>query len=160
MTNCPCGSGRTFDACCEPILGGTPAATAEALMRSRYTAFTTGNVDYLSQTLSTEARSDFDAADAQNTADSAKWLGLEVRATKGGGEKDETGSVEFVALFSLNGQRQAHHELAAFEREEGRWVYTTGQINPKEAPRQTVKVGRNEPCPCGSGKKYKKCCGA
>ncbi len=129
-------------------------------MRSRYSAFATGNVDYLSKTLSTGARSDFDAAEAQSTADNAKWLGLEVRGTSGGSEKDETGTVEFVALFSLNGQRHVHHELAAFEREDGRWVYTTGQINPKEAPRQTVKVGRNEPCPCGSGKKYKKCCGA
>ena len=92
MTNCPCGSGRTFDACCGPVIGGTPAPTAEALMRSRYSAFATGNVEYLSKTLSTEARSDFDAAEAQNTADSAKWLGLEVRATSGGGEKDETGS--------------------------------------------------------------------
>ena len=160
MINCPCGSGRTFDACCGPIIGGIPAPTAEALMRSRYSAFATGNVDYLSKTLSSEARSDFDAAEARNTAESAKWLGLEIRATSGGGEKDQTGSVEFVALFSLNGQRHVHHELSAFEREDGRWVYTTGQINPKGAPRQTVKVGRNEPCPCGSGKKYKKCCGA
>ncbi len=129
-------------------------------MRSRYTAFAIGNIDYLAETLSSEARKDFDKTDAENTAGNAKWQGLEVRAVTGGGEQDETGTVEFVAHFTLGGQRHAHHELAAFEREDGRWVYTTGQINPKEAPREVVKIGRNAPCPCGSGKKYKKCCGA
>ena len=52
------------------------------------------------------------------------------------------------------------HELASFRREEGRWVYVDGDMNPKGPPRQVAKVGRNEPCPCGSGKKYKKCCAA
>lgn len=160
MRQCPCGSGATLDACCGPVIGGMAAQTAEILMRSRYTAFATGDIGYLSRTLSTEARKDFDEADAEQTASNTRWQGLEVRAVKGGGEKDETGSVEFVAHFSLAGQRHAHHELALFEREDGRWVYTTGQINPKEAPRQSIKVGRNAPCPCGSGKKYKKCCGA
>lgn len=160
MTSCPCGTGQTYDDCCGAIIGGAPALTAEALMRSRYTAFTIGDIGYLAKTLSSAAREDFDEADAKQTADNAKWHGLDVRAVTGGGEHDETGTVEFVAHFGLNGQRNAHHELAAFEREEDRWVYATGQINPKEAPRQVVKVGRNEPCNCGSGKKYKKCCGA
>ena len=160
MTECPCGSGATLAACCGPILSGAAAPTAEILMRSRYTAFTLGDIDHLSRTLSREARKDFDEADAAETPRNTRWLGLEIRAVQDGGEKDETGSVEFVAHFSLAGQRHAHHELSRFEREDGRWVYTTGQINPKAAPRQGVKVGRNAPCPCGSGKKYKKCCAA
>ncbi|WP_282609037.1 YchJ family protein [Pelagibius sp. Alg239-R121] len=160
MTSCPCGTGRNLDDCCGTIIGGAPAPTAETLMRSRYTAFALGNVGYLSQTLSSESRLDFDEVEAENTANNATWLGLEVRDTQGGGENDETGTVEFVASFRLEGQQLAHHELATFKRENGRWVYTDGQINPKGAPRQVVKVGRNEPCPCGSGKKYKKCCGA
>lgn len=32
-------------------------------------------------------------------------------------------------------------------------------LNPPQ-PLISTKVGRNDPCPCGSGKKYKKCCGA
>ena len=88
------------------------------------------------------------------------WQGLEVRAVTDGGRDDETGSVEFVARFRLRGEQRAHHELASFRRERGRWVCAGGEMNPKGPPRQVAKVGRNDPCPCGSGKKYKKCCGA
>lgn len=160
MTPCPCGSGQNFDDCCGAIIGGAPAPTAETLMRSRYTAFAVGNVGYLAETLSSESRADFDEIEAENTASNAKWQGLEIRSTTGGGENDETGTVEFVASFRLEGQQRIHHELGLFEREDGRWVCAGGEVNPKSAPRQVVKVGRNEPCPCGSGKKYKKCCGA
>ncbi len=160
MTSCPCGTGRNLDDCCGAIIGGAPAPTAETLMRSRYTAFALGNVSYLSRTLSFESRLDFDEVEAENTANNVTWLGLEIRGTQGGGENDEAGTVEFIASFRLEGQQRAHHELASFKREDGRWVYSDGLINPKGAPRKIVKVGRNEPCPCGSGKKYKKCCGA
>ncbi|HSV29430.1 MAG TPA: YchJ family metal-binding protein, partial [Candidatus Omnitrophota bacterium] len=78
----------------------------------------------------------------------------------GGGADDETGSVEYVARFKIRGQAHAHHELATFRKEDGRWLYVDGEVNPKTAPRQVAKVGRNDPCPCGSGQKYKKCCGA
>lgn len=160
MTSCPCGSDQNYDDCCGAIIGGAPAPTAEMLMRSRYTAFALGNVGYLAETLSSESRADFDEIEAENTASNSKWQGLEIRGINGGGENDENGTVEFVASFRIEGQQRIHHELATFEREEGRWVCSGGQTNPKSAPRQVVKVGRNEPCPCGSGKKYKKCCGA
>jgi len=160
MTPCPCGSGRKLDDCCGAIIAGASAPTAEALMRSRYSAFTLGHIDYLGDTLAPEARSDFDPIEAGNTASEAAWQGLEVRAVTDGGPDDETGSVEFVARFRLNGEPRVHHELAQFRREQGRWVCSGGDMNPKGPPRQVVKVGRNDPCPCGSGKKYKKCCGA
>ena len=129
-------------------------------MRSRYTAYTLGNMDYLADTLTPEARGDFDPIEAGGTASESLWQGLELRAVTDGGPDDETGSVEFVARFRLHGEQRAHHELARFRREEGRWVCAGGEMDPKGPPRQVTKIGRNEPCPCGSGKKYKKCCGA
>ena len=160
MTQCPCGSEKNLEGCCAPIIGGAPAPTAEALMRSRYTAFSLGEIDYLVDTLSPDIRGDFDPIEAGNTAGEAKWKGLEVRAVTDGGEDDESGSVEFVARFALGGQARVHHELAQFRREEGRWMCVGGTMDPKGQPRKVVKIGRNEPCICGSGKKYKKCCGA
>lgn len=159
MTLCPCGSDQNLDDCCGPIIDGALAPTAEALMRSRYTAYVQGNIGYLADTLSPEIRDDFDQAEAGNTASDAKWQGLELRAVTDGGENDESGSIEFIASFRLGGQLRVHHELAEFRREQGLWMCVGGQVNPKGPPRQFVKVGRNEPCPCGSGKKFKKCCG-
>ncbi|MEI6558310.1 MAG: YchJ family protein [Rhodospirillaceae bacterium] len=158
-TDCPCGSGRTLEACCAPYLGGTaPAPTAEALMRSRYSAFATGNIDYIEQTLLPETRADFDRKHITEWAGNSTWLGLEVRSTEAGGPDDQEGRVEFVARFALSGHQHAHHEQSRFVRRDGRWWYVDGDIvTPR--PRTVVKIGRNDPCSCGSGKKYKKCCG-
>ncbi len=160
MTPCPCGTGRHVEDCCAPIIAGTPAPTAEALLRSRYTAFTRGDIDYLADTLGPELLADFDQVEARNTAADADWQGLDIRSIEGGGADDDGGSIEFVARFRLRGQQRVHHELAEFGRIDGRWLCTGGQTDPKAPPRQVVKVGRNDPCPCGSGRKYKKCCGA
>ena len=160
MTQCPCGSGLGFDACCGPLIAGAPAATAEALMRSRYTAYSQGNVAYLTSTLAPEVQGDFDPVEAHSTAANAQWQGLEIRSVTGGGPDDETGQVEFVARFRLRDDPRVHHELSDFRREDGRWLCAGGKMNPKQPPRSVAKIGRNDPCPCGSGKKYKKCCGA
>lgn len=128
-------------------------------MRSRYTAFTRREFDYLEATNAAATRAEFDRAEAENVANEVKWQRLEVRAVKDGGPEDQEGSVEFVVHFSRQGHDLVHHELATFHREDGRWVYADGEFNPKPAPRQVAKVGRNDPCPCGSGKKFKKCCG-
>lgn len=160
MNDCPCGSGRDFEACCGPIIGGEPAPTAEALMRSRYTAYVKGTLDHIENSHAPEARDDFDKSEAEEMARSVKWLGLEIRETTGGGAEDDEGTVEFVASFRQANERQAHHELASFRRHEGIWVYVDGIGNPKARPKRVEKVGRNDPCPCGSGKKFKKCCGA
>jgi len=160
MSSCPCGSGREFESCCGPIVVGGAAPTAEALMRSRYTAFTMGLIDHIERTHAPEARADFNRAEAESWARESRWDGLEVRAREAGGEGDETGTVEFVARYRREGRPFVHHERASFRREAGAWVYIDGELNPKPETRHVVKVGRNDPCPCGSGKKYKKCCGA
>jgi SEC-C motif-containing protein len=129
-------------------------------MRSRYSAFVLGETAYLAETLSPELRAEFDQIEAEKTAKDTQWLGLEVRTVTGGGADDDHGTVEFVARFRINNQQRIHHELAEFTRETGRWVCSGGTMDPKAPPRRVVKAGRNDPCPCGSGKKYKKCCGA
>lgn len=160
MSQCPCCSGQNLEKCCGPIIEGAPAPTAEALMRSRYTAFLQGNLDYLDRTLAAEKREEVDQAEVEASVQDAEGEGLEIRAVSAGADGDHTGTVEYVARFHIRGQHVAHHELANFRRDEAGWVYVDGEMNPKSAPRQSIKVGRNDPCPCGSGAKYKKCCGA
>ena len=159
MAQCLCGSGRNFDECCGPVIAGSKPDTAEALLRSRYTAFAMGNTDYLVDTLTSDIRDSFDQVEAYNTAADAKWQSLEIRRIIEGGIDDETGSIEFVAKFRLRDEQRLHHELSKFRREDGQWRCAGGETNPKPPPRDVAKVGRNEPCPCGSGKKFKKCCG-
>ena len=159
MSSCPCGSGADFATCCGPLLGGAPAPSPEALMRSRYTAFVKGDIDHIERTQAADTGDDFDRAGAEEMARSVTWTGLEILATSGGGETDDTGTVEFAAHLKRGAAAQVHHERASFRREGGRWLYVDGVIGPKDPPRHAAKVGRNDPCPCGSGKKYKKCCG-
>lgn len=153
MPVCVCGSGRAADACCARFHAGEPAPTPEALMRSRYTAFTRADLDYLETTLAPEAKEDYDRAETEAWVKEAKWDGLEIRAAEGD-------QVEFVARYKMRGKIFAHHELASFRQNEGRWVYVDGVMNPRPAQRSVEKVGRNDPCTCGSGKKFKKCCGS
>jgi SEC-C motif-containing protein len=160
MSNCPCGSDKVLDACCGIYINGETAPTAEKLMRSRYTAYVLGEGEYLSKTLSANQRADFDIDEFNANAEDTKWLGLDIRKVADGGEKDQVGTVEFVATYRNGKEKVGHHELARFTREDGRWVFSDCIMNPKEPPRVSQKVGRNEPCPCGSGKKFKKCCGA
>lgn len=160
MTSCPCGSGRDLADCCGPILDGVPAPTAEALMRSRYSAFVVGRLDHLETTLAPEARGDYDPDHTSQWAEQATWRGLEIVDTVAGGVDDATGEVEFIARFRIHGQDHAHHERSSFRRIDDIWHYVDG-FTPKPETRVVGrKVGRNEPCPCGSGKKYKKCCGS
>jgi SEC-C motif-containing protein len=130
-------------------------------MRSRYSAYVQRAYDHLERSLSAEQRKDFSADDAKKWAEGSEWLGLTINQTEKGGESDEQGMVQFTARFKNGGQEQEHNEAAVFTREEGRWVYA-GHLEPKGQTirREEPKVGRNDPCPCGSGKKYKKCCGA
>jgi SEC-C motif-containing protein len=136
------------------------ASSPEALMRSRYTAYVVGDYDHIVRTVAPETLASFNVDALKAMASSMTWLSLDVREVTGGGPEDQQGTVEFAARFKEGGQEKVHHERANFRREDGRWVYVDGTMRPKGRPREVVKIGRNEPCPCGSGKKYKKCCGA
>jgi len=161
MSLCYCGSGREFDACCGPVLSGDqPAITAEALMRARYSAYQVGNIAFLGESLHPDFRHDWDEPATRRWAEQAEWHGLEILATDKGGEEDTEGVVEFVASYTEKGQLKRHHELSLFRKERGTWYYVDGKMpKPQTVKREAPKVGRNDPCPCGSGKKYKKCCG-
>ncbi|TKW62076.1 MAG: hypothetical protein DI628_00320 [Blastochloris viridis] len=160
MSPCPCGSQKEFDACCGPILGGKDAPTAEALMRSRYTAFTKGDFDYLEKTNSKRIAHEFNRVDLEISAPDTEWLGLDIRETTAGGEDDKTGTVKFAVTYKFKGRTFTQIEDAKFIRQDSKWVYDKGDIElEKKQPHHVVKIGRNDPCPCGSGQKYKKCCG-
>lgn len=160
MNQCPCGSERKYDDCCGPIIAGeTAAPTAEALMRSRYSAYVVGAIEYLKDSLAPESHGDHDEEAVREWSESAEWLGLSIDATSLGLESDETGVVDFTARYRQNGQTVEYRERSTFEKRDGKWLYVDGHALPPETyVRETPKVGRNEPCPCGSGKKFKKCC--
>jgi SEC-C motif-containing protein len=160
--DCPCGSGAALEACCGPYLSQERAApTAEALMRSRYTAYVRGAIDHVEATHHPRTVSTFDRPAATAWARGAEWLGLTVVSTAGGGPSDDTGEVEFIARYRQEGSALSHHERARFEKVGGKWFFVDGQmVGGKTVVRDQPKVGRNDPCPCGSGKKYKKCHGA
>ena len=159
-TTCPCGTGAAYRACCGRFHAGAPAPTALELMRSRYAAYALGEIDYLVTTHDPETRASMDVAGATTWSRETEWAGLEIVATSAGGKDDETGVVEFIARGSTRGQPFALHERSRFRRDDGRWVYIDGTTPRAEPAKAAASVGRNEPCPCGSGKKYKKCHGA
>jgi SEC-C motif-containing protein len=124
---CWCGSGRQRDVCCAPLLSGEAnAPTAEALMRSRYSAFVTMNERYLRDTwypVTCPADLHFDP--------DQRWLGLKVLRTEGGSADDERGVVEFVARYKIHGKGHRLHEISQFEHVAGRWLYVGGEVRPK-----------------------------
>ncbi|MBA3014331.1 MAG: SEC-C domain-containing protein [Proteobacteria bacterium] len=157
ITICPCNSGVPYSLCCEPLLiGDRIAATAEVLMRSRYTAYVVGDVDYLFRSWHPSTRPvDIDAATIP------EWQGLHIVRIVKGLEADNEGVVEFKATFLSQQNIFQLHEVSRFVKEEGHWFYVDGDIKSGGllAERAGPKAGRNNPCPCGSGKKFKKCCG-
>jgi SEC-C motif-containing protein len=154
---CPCRSGRTFEDCCGPIIAGeVTAPSPEALMRSRYTAFCQDEMDYLQGTMVEEHRSEFNAPDVQRWNKSITWLNLEILESSATGDE---GTVRFRATFRHKGGTQSLTERSRFMRRDGRWYYLEGEYETETVRHESPKVGRNDPCPCGSGKKFKKCCG-
>jgi SEC-C motif-containing protein len=159
MTTCLCGSGAPASACCDAILDGTPAPTALALMRSRYVAYVRGAIDHLMDTHDPSTRAGVDRNAAAQWSRDTQWLGLEILDTVRGGEADEDGIVEFVARGRTRGTPFAQRERSRFRRTDGRWYYVDGEV-AREPVRAAAAPGRNDPCPCGSGMKYKRCHGA
>ncbi|MGC4117143.1 MAG: YchJ family protein [Myxococcales bacterium] len=159
MDSCPCGKPIPESQCCGRYLAGQAAPTAEALMRSRYTAYVRCDVDYLVATHSAKTREQLDRGAIKLWAKDSKWLSLEILDVVDGGEGDQEGEVEFVARYETNGREQQHHERSTFAREDGAWVFVGG-LPPKGKPvRREERPSPNAQCPCGSGKKYKRCCG-
>jgi len=154
---CPCGSDKNYSECCEPIIKKTALAESpEALMRSRYSAYAKGEVHWLRDSLEEKQRKDFDEKGARQWSANSEWLGLKIVQSK---VEENSGWVEFAAKFKQDGVAREHREISEFVRKNGEWLLTEGRMVKPEPIRKEQSVGRNDPCPCGSGKKYKKCCG-
>mgnify|MGYP000392149111 FL=1 len=125
--NCPCGSGRTFDLCCGPYLAGDALPqTAEALMRSRYSAYVRQQIPYLKETLWPKYQPEFDPAATGRWAAESHWTGLAVLETGKGAAKDREGTVLFEARYLAGGKLHIHRELSLFRKKAGRWYYVEG----------------------------------
>ena len=160
MSMCYCGSEKPFKQCCEPFIkGSAKPETAQQLMRSRYTAFATGAVDYIHKSILPSKRSDFDEKATREWSANSQWHGFEIKSAEKGGPEDTTGTVEFIATYSTDDTTHNHHEIAEFKKQNGRWYFVDGTLqSQKPYVRPEPRIGRNDPCSCGSGKKYKKCC--
>lgn len=155
---CPCGSGQGYADCCEPVIrGARKAATAEGLMRSRYSAYAKGEVAHIMASCVKDENIDEGAT--EEWSKKAEWKGLEIVKTERGRAADSEGVVEFIARYVMGGLNEEHHEVAKFIKKDGAWLYESGEVKTATVTRAAPKVGRNDPCPCGSGKKYKQCCG-
>jgi SEC-C motif-containing protein len=161
MDSCPCGSGKNYDDCCALLISGAQEAdTPEALMRSRYSAYVKVDMDHIVNTTHEDKRGEFNRAESEAWAKKTDWHSLEILRSEVGDGDDPSGSVEFIARFRKNGKMAHHHEVAEFRKEEGKWFFYDGHAPEfKQVVREGAKIGRNDPCPCGSGKKFKKCCG-
>lgn len=158
---CPCGSGKNYTDCCEPIIKGTvKASTAEELMRSRYTAYVKHEIAHIAKTcVSSDDDSEIDMEETRRWSEESTWQGLKILRKEKGNAEDKEGIVEFSATYTRKGLKDVHLERAHFTKKNGEWVYDSGELIPTTIVREGAKVGRNDPCPCGSGKKYKQCCG-
>ena len=127
-------------------------------MRSRYSAFVVGAVDYIYDTHLPSKRKEVSKEEIKNWSQDSEWLGLEVLSESLGSENDEEGEVEFVANYANGENKYSHHEKATFKKVEGKWFFTDGKIIKNSVKNPHKDLGRNDPCFCGSGRKYKKCC--
>lgn len=172
--NCACGLPASFEKCCGPYISGKNfPETAEQLMRSRYTAYTLSDINYIKKTLAPESQKDFDVKASKEWASKAEWLGLKIAGVKNGTATDKKATIDFTVTYKEDGKKLEHHEISDFRKDEnGHWLFVDGDAHTHEegqghhhhAKQETVvragpKIGRNDPCSCGSEKKYKKCCG-
>jgi len=148
--HCPCGSGLQYSLCCESYLNGNALPdTPESLMRSRYSAYVKHDTAYLVATWHPSCHAERFSASIEESYAHTHWRGLTILSSEILPDKPQ-GYVTFFARFTENGRESFIHERSRFLREEQRWYYIDGTFPP---------IGRNDRCPCGSGKKYKKCCG-
>ena len=137
--NCICGLEKDYSECCEIVINGRKIASSpEELMRSRYSAFVKENWEYIAKTSTSQT-----IEELKNSV-SIKWLKLDVINTY-----DDI--VEFKAYYKDTNNIHILHEKSNFKKENGLWKYVDGEL-------YNSQIQRNESCPCGSGRKYKKCC--
>ncbi|NMH58664.1 YchJ family protein [Alteromonas ponticola] len=151
-SGCYCGSGKDFSRCCQPILQGEqPASTAETLMRSRYSAYCTKNYSYILNTYAEAKQAQLTEESLANSAKNTVWLHLDIES----GTSPSEDLVEFKAWSKERNSIYLLHETSRFIKEKGQWRYLDGELHSDCGK---VALGRNDPCLCHSGKKFKQCC--
>ncbi len=164
VTNlCPCGSEKDLKICCLPLIQGQCLPeTAEDLLRARYTAFTQAEVAFILKTHHSRTRGEMKEEEIEDWAKNSEWLGLQIVEKAQGQKSDEKGVILFGAPYRdrKTGKTHEHWEKSFFEKEKGEWRFLDAQgVQMGPIKRTEPKIGRNDPCKCGSGKKSKKCCG-
>jgi SEC-C motif-containing protein len=153
---CPCNQEVDYATCCKPIhLRERLPQNALELMKARYSAFSKHQIDFLLDSHHSETKDVIDPDEISEWAKNAHWDHLEIIRHEVLAEDKEL--VEFKAKYRENGINQIHHEISQFKKEGPEWFYYAGEIVPHQEIK-AQKLGRNDPCPCGSGKKFKKCC--
>lgn len=147
---CPCGSAQPLADCCGRYHAGQLAPTAESLMRSRYSAYVLGLIDYLKDTTLPAQQPDLNLDSMRAWSEQSTWLGLQVEESELLEGTPAHAQVVFTARWSDAEGEHTHRECSAFVHCDDRWYFLD--------PTVMVRAGRNDPCPCGSGQKFKKCC--
>jgi SEC-C motif-containing protein len=154
---CFCGSGIDYIQCCGLFHSGDKLpVTAQDLMRSRFTAYALNDTKYLWDTWDATTRPAVEKIDFSR--ENIEWQCLEIVDTKKGEAKDNKGMVEFKAFYRENGEGHVLHEISRFTKINGRWFYLGGVVKSVGKISRPSNQGKNAPCPCGSGKKFKRCC--
>lgn len=148
---CPCGSGHFLAECCARYHNGSLPDSAEHLMRSRYSAYALGLIDYLVSSTLPVQQAQLDRAAISAWSSQSQWLGLEVQNHQLVSGQPAHAWVSFIARWQDQDGEQAQHERSAFVQVQQRWYFID--------PSVPLKASRNDPCPCGGGQKFKKCCG-
>lgn len=147
---CPCGSQQTLVNCCAQYHGGKPAANAEVLMRSRYSAYVLGLIDYLVSTTLAAQQNGLNRQAISAWSQGSEWLGLQVESHEPQAGSPAHAYVTFVAHWRDAQGEHSHRERSAFVEHGGHWFFID--------PTVPLKAGRNDSCLCASGLKFKKCC--
>lgn len=147
--DCYCGLGNPYAVCCQPYHDGTPTPTAEHLMRSRFGSFYLKNVDYIIATTAPSQQDRLDKPALQAWADGMNWTRLDVISHNKIGKRHA--QVHFKAYFDNGDGEQVHDELSAFVKIGERWYFLDSTV--------PVTLTNTQPCLCGSGEKFKACCG-
>lgn len=164
---CPCRISEPSDSklnlslekCCLPIIEGKKlATTAEELLRARYTAFTLHNIDFILNTHHSKTVHEVKRTEIEEWSKNSEWLGLKILEQLEGKSSDQKGTIVFQAEYKVKGKEQEHFEKSFFEKENGQWKFLDAHgLHQGPYVRTEPKLGRNDPCHCGSGKKLKKC---
>jgi SEC-C motif-containing protein len=128
----------------------------KALLEARYKAFADGNVDFIIESCHPDVREKQNREEIADWAKNSVWRGLDIEDAR---EEGDLGFVKFTCRYEQEGEEVEHREVAEFRKNDGKWYYYDSRKPSTTYQREAPKVGRNDPCSCGSGKKYKKCCG-